>query len=66
MAYTDKKDAVLHVREYNKVAYDAIRVYVRAGEREKIRQHAQSREMTLNAYIVSLIREDMCNKAEKK
>lgn len=64
MAYRDKKDAITHVREYNRKAYDAIRVYVRVGEREKIRQFAQERGQTLNAYIVGLIDADM--KTEKK
>lgn len=68
MAYRDKKDAITHVREYNRISYDAIRVYVRAGEREKIRQYAQGRGMTLNAYIVGLIDADMGAEtgAEKK
>lgn len=65
MAYRDKKDAIAYNAEYNKRAYDRVYLYVRAGERERIRQYAQGRGMTLNAYIVSLIDADMCNKTEK-
>ena len=64
MAYRDKKDAIAYNAQYNKRAYDRIHLYVRAGERERIRQYAQERGQTVNAYIVGLIDEDM--KTEKK
>ena len=64
MAYKDKKCAIAYNAAYNRKAYDHVYLYVRAGEREKIRQFAQSRGLTMNAYIVGLIRADMG--AEKK
>lgn len=64
MAYRDKKDAIAYNAAYNRKAYDRIHLYVRAGERERIRQFAQDHGQTLNAYIVGLIDADM--KTEKK
>ena len=45
--------------KYNAKAYDQIPLRVKAGEKEKIKAHAQQKGMSLNAYIVDLIEKDM-------
>ena len=45
--------------KYNAKAYDRIALQVKKGQREIIREYAESRGMSLNGYINSLIREDM-------
>ena len=45
--------------KYNAKAYDQIPLWVKAGEKEKIKAHAQQKGMSLNAYIVDLIEKDM-------
>lgn len=38
---------------------DRVVFYVEKGEKDKIKAHAQSKGMSLNAYIVSLIEKDI-------
>ena len=45
--------------KYNAKAYDRIALQVKKGQREVIREYAESRGMSLNGYINTLIREDM-------
>lgn len=45
--------------KYNAKAYDQIPLRVKAGEKEKIQTHAQKKGLSLNAYIVGLLEEDM-------
>ena len=45
--------------KYNAKAYDQIPLRVKAGEKEKIQEHAQKKGLSLNAYIVGLIEADM-------
>lgn len=45
--------------KYNSKAYDRTTLSVKKGELEKIKAHAESVGMSLNAYIVSLIKKDM-------
>ena len=45
--------------KYNAKAYDQIPLRVKAGEKEKLQAHAQQKGMSLNAYIVDLIKKDM-------
>lgn len=45
--------------KYNAKAYDRIALQVKKGERDKIRQHAESQGLSLNGYINKLIAEDM-------
>lgn len=45
--------------KYNAKAYDQIPLRVKAGDKDKIKAHAQSKGMSLNAYIVALIERDM-------
>lgn len=40
---------------------DRIVIYVGKGKKDKIKAHAQSKGMSLNAYIVGLIEGDMNN-----
>lgn len=48
--------------KYNAKAYDRINVNVKKGERDKIKAYAESKGLSLNAYINKLIADDM-NKA---
>lgn len=45
--------------QWNAKNYDQLRVNVKKGEREKIKAHAESLGMSLNAYVNKLIAEDM-------
>ena len=45
--------------KYNTKTYDRINVNVKKGEREKIKAYAESKGMSLNAYICNLIEKDM-------
>ena len=44
--------------EYNRQAYDEIKIRVPKGEKERIAQIAANRGMSLNKYIISLIESD--------
>ncbi len=44
--------------EYNRQAYDEIKLRVPKGEKERIAQTAAERGMSLNKYILSLIESD--------
>ena len=46
-------------KKYDAKAYDQIKIIVRKGERDKIRAHAKSKELSLNSYIKALIENDM-------
>ena len=45
--------------KWNAKTYDQLRVNVKKGERDKIKAHAESLGLSLNAYIIKLIEEDM-------
>lgn len=45
--------------EYNKMRFDSFLVRVGKGQKDKIKAHAESKGMSLNAYINSLIEKDM-------
>lgn len=45
--------------KYNAKAYDRIALQVKKGQREEIRQFAESKGLSLNGYINKLISEDM-------
>lgn len=57
MAYTEAQKKA--TAKYNAKAYDRIEIKVPKGEKEKIKAHAESLGMSLNAYIVGLIERDM-------
>lgn len=46
-------------RKYNEKAYERIVVFIKAGEKEKIKQRAEELGKSINAYITDLIYEDM-------
>lgn len=46
-------------RKYNEKAYERVALSVKRGEKDKIKAHAESLGMSLNAYIVKLIENDM-------
>lgn len=48
-------------RKYNEKAYDRIELTVKKGEKENIKRCAESKGMSLNAYINSLIDKDMAD-----
>lgn len=45
--------------DYAKKTYDDIRLQVKKGMKEKIREHAQEQGLSLQGYINKLIAEDM-------
>lgn len=45
--------------DYSRKAYDDIRLQVKKGQKEIIRQYAQQRGLSLNGYINKLIQDDM-------
>lgn len=45
--------------KYTAKAYDDIKVRVAKGNREKIKQFAESKGKSLNGYITDLIKKDM-------
>lgn len=45
--------------KYNAKAYDQVKVLVKKGQRDVIRQHAESKGLSLNGYINKLISDDM-------
>lgn len=45
--------------EYNKAKFDRFLLTTPKGGKDKIKAHAQSKGMSLNAYIVALIEKDM-------
>ena len=47
------------VGKYEKENYDKVLWLLQKGDRDKIEAHAQSKGLSLNAYIVSLIEMDM-------
>lgn len=46
-------------QKYNEKAYDQIKIMVKKGERDIIKQFAESRGKSLNGYINELILADM-------
>lgn len=59
MAYT--KASGKAVNKYSKKAYDRLNIIVPKGKREVIKTYAESKGLSLNAYINSLIDADMQN-----
>ena len=47
------------VGKYESANYDKVLLRLSKGDRDKIKAHAQSKGMSLNAYIVGLIERDM-------
>ena len=45
--------------KYNAKAYDRMELIVKKGNREKIKEFAESKGRTVNAYIKKLISDDM-------
>ena len=54
-----KKTQTQWSNEYNAKAYDRIVLLVKKGERDKIKEHAKTKGMSVNEYIYSLVKEDM-------
>lgn len=51
--------------KYNAKAYEEIKLRVKAGQKDVIRQHAESKGLSLNGYINKLIQEDINASSEK-
>ena len=51
-----------YIRECLKKAYEDIRLRVKRGEKDIIKAHAESKGISLNAYINDLIEKDMKEK----
>lgn len=45
--------------KYQAKAYDRMNLLVKKGEREKIKAYAESKGLSLNAYVTGLIYKDM-------
>lgn len=59
MAYTEAQKKA--TAKYHAKAYDEIKLRVKKGEKEQISDHAQSKGLSVNSYIVGLIKKDMEN-----
>ena len=57
MAYSEAQKRA--TARYNARTYDRIEIKVPKGEKERISQAAQRQGKSLNAYIVSLIKQDL-------
>lgn len=57
MAYTQATNKA--VQKYSKKAYDTTVLRVKKGQLEAIKAHAESKGLSLNAYINELIKRDM-------
>lgn len=53
------KSQTVASNKYNAKAYDRIALQVKKGQRDIIRQHAESKGLSLNGYINKLISDDM-------
>ena len=49
--------------KYNQKTYDKLQINVKKGEREKIKAYAESKGLSLNAYVTGLIYKDMENES---
>lgn len=57
MAYTEaSKNAV---NKYNAKMYEQIPLRVKKGEKEQVKEQAKKRGMSVNEYIIGLIKSDM-------
>lgn len=59
------KTSTASKHKYNKKAYDRIALTVKKGEKEIIKDYADSKGMSLNGYINNLIDKDMQEKKAK-
>lgn len=57
MAYSEAQKKA--TAKYMAKAYDEIKIRVKKGQKAVIQAHAQSKGLSLNAYIISLIEKDM-------
>lgn len=46
-------------RRYNEKAYDRITIFVKSGEKDRIKQFAETHGQSVNAFITELIRREM-------
>lgn len=46
-------------RKYQEKAYDRLELQLKKGNKERYREYAESKGMSLNAYITHLIEQDM-------
>ena len=51
-------------QKYSQKAYDQIKVVVKKGNRERYKNHAESKGKSLNALIVDLLEEDIAKTEE--
>ncbi len=62
MKYSDaQKEATAR---YNKKAYDWINVFVKKGQRQRLKDHAASQGTSLNRYIVDAVEAQMAKDKE--
>ena len=53
------KTSTASKNKWNAQNYDQLRVVVKKGKKDEYKSHAQSKGLSLNAYIISLIEADM-------
>ena len=53
------KSQTIASAKYNAKAYEEIKLRVKTGNKDIIRQHAESKGLSLNGYINKLISDDM-------
>lgn len=59
MENTKKKTQTQWSNEYNAKAYDRVTILVKKGEKDVIKERAAALGLSVNAYIVGLIAEDL-------
>ena len=55
----DKFDQKKYINEYNSQHYDKVALRLPKGQREIVKAYASEKGMSLNSYLVALIKEDM-------
>lgn len=53
-------------RKYNERTYDTITIFVDKGDKDKIKAHAASRNMSMNEYIKNAVYDVMRTEDEKR
>ena len=59
MAYKDKKVAFQKVNEYQKENYDRITVMASKGSKEKWRQAAAVKDMSLSSFVMDCVEKEI-------
>ena len=64
MAYKDRKKAVEKINEYQREHYDRITVMAKKGNKDRFRQAAEFKGMSLSAFIESCVEKEIARMME--